>query len=400
MSRRLVAVTLVAPLQLINCKGAVTCLPYKGGPLMVDKIYPHIDKKTTVKLRRIVYNVDQAPFEYVTSRLQKSTDGVRTPGFPLIKRENAFSSTVIKENWIPGFHRTYWFPDRQVVQNIVSASCPIRTASPAQISDARYRCIQDFYGWIPQTSANLALLYAERVKTGESIMLALGGILKAVRDVRNRRPPEIFMNASQLAGRKKFTGAWLNYIYGIKPFAQDLYKIANNDPLTQVWWGKGYAKLDLEWREPSFSSNGKLKVKCKYGLSLANPFVATLAQTGMTNPLLIGWELTPFSFMADWLLPVGPYLEQLSMTQGFTLHAGSMTVGYSYIGYAWDDEWTKTRAQHNVSYRSISRTTTAFPSAPIPRFKNPFSPIHGLNALSIIHQYVKDPSGRPNSGRR
>lgn len=34
---------------------------------------------------------------------------------------------------------------------------------------------------------------------------------------------------------------------------------------------------------------------------------------GLTNPLLVGWELIPFSFVADWFLPIGNYLESLDV---------------------------------------------------------------------------------------
>lgn len=34
---------------------------------------------------------------------------------------------------------------------------------------------------------------------------------------------------------------------------------------------------------------------------------------GLTNPFLVGWELIPFSFVADWFLPIGNYLESLDV---------------------------------------------------------------------------------------
>jgi len=34
---------------------------------------------------------------------------------------------------------------------------------------------------------------------------------------------------------------------------------------------------------------------------------------GLSDPLSVVWELTPFSFVADWFLPIGQYLENLSI---------------------------------------------------------------------------------------
>lgn len=38
-----------------------------------------------------------------------------------------------------------------------------------------------------------------------------------------------------------------------------------------------------------------------------------LGKLGVTNPLLIGWELLPFSFLADWVFPIGAYLDTLDV---------------------------------------------------------------------------------------
>ncbi len=35
-------------------------------------------------------------------------------------------------------------------------------------------------------------------------------------------------------------------------------------------------------------------------------------QIGLTNPLSVLWELTPFSFVVDWFIPIGSYLDNLS----------------------------------------------------------------------------------------
>lgn len=42
----------------------------------------------------------------------------------------------------------------------------------------------------------------------------------------------------------------------------------------------------------------------------------TFQQIGLTNPLLLGWELIPFSFVADWFIQVGDYLETLDALIG------------------------------------------------------------------------------------
>lgn len=47
---------------------------------------------------------------------------------------------------------------------------------------------------------------------------------------------------------------------------------------------------------------------------------------GLTNPLEVTWELLPFSFVADWFLPIGDYVSILDSTLGYILKGGTNTV--------------------------------------------------------------------------
>jgi hypothetical protein len=47
---------------------------------------------------------------------------------------------------------------------------------------------------------------------------------------------------------------------------------------------------------------------------------------GLLNPASVAWELVPFSFVADWFLPIGRYLEGLDVPMRFQ-HLGG-TLGY------------------------------------------------------------------------
>lgn len=47
---------------------------------------------------------------------------------------------------------------------------------------------------------------------------------------------------------------------------------------------------------------------------------------GLLNPLEVAWELVPFSFVADWFLPIGDYLAQFDVPFRFSHRGG--TIGY------------------------------------------------------------------------
>lgn len=64
---------------------------------------------------------------------------------------------------------------------------------------------------------------------------------------------------------------------------------------------------------------------------------ALAAQTGfgLTDPLLLAWELTPFSFVFDWFIEVGSYLENASALQGWTVLDGWTNVELEGIYYIY-----------------------------------------------------------------
>lgn len=56
------------------------------------------------------------------------------------------------------------------------------------------------------------------------------------------------------------------------------------------------------------------RIKCRYVIRDAS--LKTLAQVGITNPAATVWELIPYSFVFDWIIPVGGYLESLDALIG------------------------------------------------------------------------------------
>lgn len=360
----------------------------------MGKYYPPIKRESTISVGTVKYGVASRR-DFVNSKFTHSMTGSVSPNYPKQLGENGMTSIRTAEDFYPGWIDAYSPAGSRAFKDLIrsvdaSYKAPILNEPTDLVNSVHYKALLRMYDEIPAVTANLALLYAERKKTMEGIAVALGGIVKCMREVRKGKVPELFMNASELRGRKKFTGAWLNYVYGIKPLVGDLHAIACSE-LNPVIWIKGRAKdsreFSADFSNYGYMGGGTYKATYKFGLTLDSPITATLAGAGLTNPALIAWELTPFSFMADWLLPVGPYLEMLSSTSGYTKHPGSLTKVWKYSADGWSN---RSAAAHHVEHRRIIRTTMGFPNPPLPKFKNPYSPIHALNFLSIIHQFVKE----------
>jgi len=139
------------------------------------------------------------------------------------------------------------------------------------------------------------------------------------------------------------------------------------------------------------------KVMMKITFGSSSEEVHTLAQMGFTNPALIAWELTPWSFVIDWFLPVGNFISSLDATLGLVFVDGykSTRVTKNSHSHAWWDPGIKNVSYHwegsvigsNSEETFLRSTLTSFPSPRLPSFKNPFSSQHLLNAVALLAQF-------------
>jgi len=131
-----------------------------------------------------------------------------------------------------------------------------------------------------------------------------------------------FNNAFGRNPRKAAQNAWLEYSYGWRPLVKDVYDAAHTIAnLTNKDYNRLFSVTGTGKKQGStLKSLGFQKYQyhewkhlTKYGLwyryASGQPPVA--ASLGLTNPLEVAWELVPFSFVADWFVPIGDYIQQV-----------------------------------------------------------------------------------------
>jgi len=249
----------------------------------------------------------------------------------------------------------------------------------------------------------LNMIFDRATKIRRSLQaLKRGDVLRAAKEIgilpsKNGRIPSVHFQTSKSGprflpkkipvsvGRDLSQGAsqiWLEWSYGWSPLVKDVASAA------QFLAAHLEAPLYKEYR-----TSRKVKLQCSFSQSwverqstgfIRSGIIARLSEInsvkllGFTDPAAVLWELCPWSFVADWFIPIGNYLQARGLSQALrgtfvttkttykyekgsalpsTFSSGQLTASFSGDFYS--------RLQVDVT-RSISSSLTV----PLPSFKD------------------------------
>lgn len=200
---------------------------------------------------------------------------------------------------------------------------------------------------------------------------------------------------------------WLEIQYGWKPLLMDVHGAVTDlqnglRPLRFVAVGTAHdtftasTNLGASKFGPGMSVNrvmrGRTDMKVRLDYEQNEDLnLRQMCQEGLTNPLDIAWELLPFSFVADWFLPIGDFFNCLDATIGWRFLGGTKSVMQRMNYYARDPKITApgfsgvATAQGKASVRKLVRTTYAVSPLPNPpSFNDRSSSMHVANGISLL----------------
>lgn len=214
---------------------------------------------------------------------------------------------------------------------------------------------------------------------------------------------------------KEAANAWLLVTYGWKPLLGSIYGVAdtilrNNLASVQKLKQKSYDSQTTV-TNGSFSLGhygcvcpSILTVKrtygCQIGISVL-PSDSDLSRWTSLNPVSIGWELLPFSFVADWFLDVGSYLRNFETALAYrnNFHSGYVsefekteaTFVVNGSGFSPDRSASYSAALKGTLEKMQFRrkVLSSYPFPRLPRFEAKLGSSRLLSAAALLRGLIK-----------
>jgi len=305
------------------------------------------------------------------------------------------------------------------------------SVSAAQVSSLDNSVITGLRLKMKDQHVNLVQMYAERKQTADlfaDTALKLTRAISAVRkgdivgaakavgiSASRRGFSSVSRNIRNATGNEKekqISRAWLALQYGWKPLLDDCYgaaeqiaqantrnqqtRVSRTKSITENLSTSNHFNESLVGYWSSYETAQTVEIKYVLHYSVPGTIDHLLSQIGVTNPAMIAWELMPWSFVIDWFLPVGNFINQLDATAGLQFVSGSKTT-FSRTNATGTRYYNKpltpisggalgvvTKSTNIVSVNRVK--ILSFPTAGAPSFKNPFSFQHLANAMALLSQ--------------
>lgn len=338
-----------------------------------------------------------------------------------------------------GFVRTKWNPytlehkSLRVIQSKVTCICPYGytesfylsgynmyntlVGSPADPNE-ELKAIQRIINKVKGHSFNAGVSLAEAGEFATMVVDNLSSLARAAVLLRHGRfeaaarqlRVEPRHNTRERMLKVKDIGSrWLELQYGWLPTLSDTYAAAqafaaitkgqdqNRFGSRYTWTTKRSLSSITGWQccwDEVHTRSLAVRVESEVGLN---------RQLGLYDPLSIAWEVLPYSFVADWFIPIGTYLSdlnQLGAIHGTWLTTTSAVVKGVYFtregllplcsGHGFHHRYINVIEQPQIEVwnkrfnRSVS---TSAPSLPFPRPKL-IGAVHGkrvANAIALFY---------------
>lgn len=270
---------------------------------------------------------------------------------------------------------------------------------------------------------SMGLAFAERRKTATHVNDTIRSIARAVSAVKRgdmrsaTRALKAQHRGKDTTASVEFSKRWLEIQYGWRPLIGDVSDAvqalnerdaADPQRYTVSAIGKFNHTTDVTvhraagpiYRGFELSSERVQTTrhfsKHRVDAFVDNAFLGELNNFGFLDAASIAWEVVPWSFVADWFLPVGKYLDLITATAGLNFRSGSVSHVHEINRTISHSLECDTR-----SYRPVSQSVgflpcnsrrfelrrsvmSSFPTPSLSLSKDPMRGLRVMNAVALL----------------
>lgn len=249
---------------------------------------------------------------------------------------------------------------------------------------------------IKDQKTNLAQSLAEYKQTQNMFLSNAKAIADSFRSLKRGNVPgamkALGLKPKQLRGT--ISNRWLELRYGWVPLLQDLHGSVEElqTAFNRPWFRRIKVRDKTENRQVGSVPGPIPEIKISYDYQHIESAQAvayvrgnppTETRLGFTNPANLAWELLPYSFVVDWFIPIGDWLNAMDAERGTTGCYGTVTTKDKVI--------STTSAGSYYMRRTYGRSVFyGVPSLPLPQWEPSLGVGRIANALALLSQTFKD----------
>lgn len=214
----------------------------------------------------------------------------------------------------------------------------------------------------------------------------------------------------QLYYKRRSSSLFLEGIFGWVPLMQDIHDAF--ETLSEAHRSSPVrAKNSIVYSENVNDANNRLAVQTELGAMVGaqgrmyNPNLALLSDLGLINPAAVLWDKVPYSFVVNWFIPIGGYLNSLTDLVGYTTERAYVTTfvrktAAGTIRVTDPDTGKLVWRDRSVQTLYVNRTL-GFPAPTLPQFQLPTADLYkSLVSFALLNENLQKPMRNLRRGWR